>query len=537
LELVMTILIPRRSTAIFCMLALIMAMPCAAGPRAGWEKKDVKMRLAGGRSIEAVYYPAGHAPRMMKDRRQPLGHSKKFRYPLGLSSSPTSLLEPVTMGIIDSPPIDGFVPYVAVTVTDERSDELYWFAYPEPAVIGTYLTASPQTDYAIGIVDTGASTTLLSYAEAIRTGIYSSNLVTTSTITISGATGSVEAAVTYPLGIFVGGLGDTEPNGTMSNPWTLPGQSNTSIIVGQTPVGDAPDLPTAIGAPMWVYCSTAFDNENKITRIRDANEYTSPAISIYEPGDAAIPAWNDLSIPLEVRPSATGVTYIGTVDLETFEFYPYIPSIISDGSNQSLFFVASTDLYNQGHTAGNRTKFMLDTGAQVTVVGSTVAAILGLNPNNPEFWVEIKDVTGQTTMRPGFDIDTLEIPAIGQYYSATNVPVVYMDIDSPEGGFLDGIIGMNLFTGYNMVLRGGAFLDPSFLDLKLITNIADITPAGGDGKVDSLDLATIVTAWLSQPGDGNWGDVADIAPEGGDDIVNFEDFALMASNWGWLRGQ
>jgi len=63
-------------------------------------------------------------------------------------------------------------------------------------------------------------------------------------------------------------------------------------------------------------------------------------------------------------------------------------------------------------------------------------------------------------MAPGFYIDTLEIPALGRWFRATNVPVVLLDIASPEGGTLDGIIGMNLFVDCNLILRGGGlFLD------------------------------------------------------------------------------
>ena len=49
----------------------------------------------------------------------------------------------------------------------------------------------------------------------------------------------------------------------------------------------------------------------------------------------------------------------------------------------------------------------------------------------------------------------MEIPALGQWLRFSNVPVTLLDVSSPEGGTLDGIIGMNLFTEFNLVLRGG----------------------------------------------------------------------------------
>ncbi|MCH8192799.1 MAG: hypothetical protein IIA65_02130, partial [Planctomycetes bacterium] len=47
---------------------------------------------------------------------------------------------------------------------------------------------------------------------------------------------------------------------------------------------------------------------------------------------------------------------------------------------------------------------------------------------------------------------------------ATHVPVVLIDVGSSEGGTLDGIIGMNLFNDFNLILRGGGLVpgeDPS----------------------------------------------------------------------------
>lgn len=515
----------------------VIVLPVSAKEQAEWKKEAAEIRLQGGNRITAIYHPADKAPRMMKDHRQPLGHSKMLRYPLGRVSS-MSLLEPVLMGIVESPPIDGFVPYVAVAVTDARLDDMEFEATPEPVITGSYLTTSPQTSFAVGIFDTGASASLIGYANAVKTGIYGSGLVTDSPVVLTGASGSVTALASYPLGLFVDGLGAIEPNGLLLNTSGFRGESNVSIVVGTPPL--VADLPTAIGAPVAVFYTTAFDNEHKITRIVDANEYRSPSITLYEPGDSAVPAWNESSIPLELRPSgAYSVQYWPTFDYGTLDFYPLIPSVIGNFLTvpQSLFFVSSVDLADAGHTAIDRKKFMFDTGAQVTVVGSAVASRLALNPNNPDFQVEITDVTGATTMKPGFYLDSLEIPALGQWFSATNVPVVMLDVASPEGGYLDGIIGMNLFNGFNMVFRGGSLYDPPFLDIKLITNIADIAPAGGDGMVNMLDAAAICAAWLTQLGQAGWNPAADIAPTGSDGIINFKDYALIAANYGWLRGQ
>ena len=108
-----------------------------------------------------------------------------------------------------------------------------------------------------------------------------------------------------------------------------------------------------------------------------------------------------------------------------------------------------------------------------------------------------------------------------------------LDVSSPEGGYLDGIIGMNLFTEYNMVLFGGGLLgqDPPLLTFERIQPrlIGDIAPDGGDGIVNYLDFAVLAQAWLATPESMNWNPQADIAPrDNPDSIIDFLDFAEMA---------
>lgn len=181
---------------------------------------------------------------------------------------------------------------------------------------------------------------------------------------------------------------------------------------------------------------------------------------------------------------------------------------------------------------------MLDTGAQVTVIGSRIAARLKLHPDHPDFEVEVQGVTGDSITVPGFYIDALEIPAIGEWLSFTDVPVIFLDVFSPEGGTLDGIIGMNLFVELNFVLRGGGMFlqeDPRIEFGPIPYHIvADITPRGGDGVVDFLDLDIFAKAWLAtkEPRSANWNPKCDIAPTSNPDgSINFLDFATLAEHW------
>jgi hypothetical protein len=203
--------------------------------------------------------------------------------------------------------------------------------------------------------------------------------------------------------------------------------------------------------------------------------------------------------------------------------------------SQSLFFVHSVDLVEGANSAIDKDRFIIDTGAQVTVIGTRIAARLRLNPNEPEFEVEIEDVTGDSVLVPGFYIDSIQIPALGQWLSYTNVPVILLDVFSPEGGTLDGIIGMNLFVDFNLVLRGGGlFLDqePALFFEPVVDIIADIAPGDGDDKVDYLDLSALADAWLADSQSPNWNMRADIAPQlNPDGIITFLDFAVFANHW------
>lgn len=437
----------------------------------------------------------------------------------------------VFANLIDSPPIDGFVPWIAVTATNARLDEGESEAVTQYSITGNYLTGTPESDYAIGIYDTGASAHLMGNGPASQAGLFTAGLVTTNTSIVSGVTGDTEVRISQPIGIFIDGLGAIEPNGLLLDRSGMMGQSNVAIAVGQG--FEEVDLPTAIGSPLSVYFTAAFDNGTQITITRDGNDFNAPDIRIYPQDDPDIPVYAN-KIPLELRPlGGASVQYL-YFDLEDpFNTTPISPSVIFGSilnPAQSIFFVSSVDMYDGSHSAIDKTRFMFDTGAQITVIGSRIGARLGINPAQAEFEVEIQGVTGDTIMAPGFYIDAIDIPALGEWLSFTNVPVVLLDVPSPEGGTVDGIIGMNLFADLNFVLRGGGLFlqdDPS-VEYQPIPMAGDLAPGEGDGMVNWLDLGAFAEAWLTTPGSGNWNARADLEA---DSIIDFKDFSILAQNW------
>lgn len=482
----------RRLIAAFVVFCVFGATYGKPPDRAGWVRREVDWRVGSGMRIRAVRHPV--------DRPVPLRAVRRTRSPARspatadakaapLGAHPHKAGEPaVGVDIIDSPPIAGFVPWIVVTVTNDRLGDLEIDAVPRAALAGSFLTTNPGGNYAIGIFDTGAGAHVMGHGAATELGLFAQGWVTLGEIEVSGVTGSVMAWVSQPLGLFIDGLDAVDPQTLELDYSGVVGEGNVSIAVGQ---GGDPDLPTAIGTPLSVFYTTVILNDRPITVVRDGVEYTGPTLAFFEPDDPAIPTYPQ-RVPLELRPSGVAVQYFPCLEpLFTCpggDGSPLAPSVIMGGlqlSGQSLFFVSSVDVYDGGYSALDNDGFMLDTGAQVTVIGQRIGARLGLDPAAAEFTVEIQGVDGQVVEKPGFYVDALEIAALGGWLRYTNVPVVLLDVASPEGGTLDGIIGMNLMIEYNLILRGGGLqfgIDP-VLELQ---HIEPSLPgdADGDGDVD-----------------------------------------------------
>ena len=515
-----------------CILTALSVTLTAAPDQAGWKSRPVDWRLSGGSRIKAIHYPPSQPPATLdRQSSSPVTIREKTILPDAasrLTYLDQTTVDSVTALVIDSPPIDGFVPWIAVLATNKRLAELEIDAVPYSSITGSLLTADPQNDYALGIFDTGASAHVMGHDQAVSVGI-SGSYLTTNTVEITGATGSVDAWVSKPLGIFIDGLSACEPNGVLTDTSGMVGEYNVAIAVGQS----GSNLPTAIGSPLSVYYAADFNIDQPVVVVKDGAYYIAPDITFYELSDPCIPSYPN-SIPLELRPlGGTTISYVYD-PFDYPEYNPTSPSVIVGNSLQSLFFVHSVDLTDGNYSAIDKDRFMLDTGAQITVVGSRVAARLAFDPAQPEFEVEIQDVTGESTTAPGFYIDSLDIPALGNWLSFTNIPVVLLDVASPEGGTLDGIIGMNLFVDLNFAFHGGGLfgLDDPYIEFEPIPfSLPDIAPARGDGKIDILDLIALSESWLADPFSPRWNLERDIAPSWPDGIINIRDFAVLSQYW------
>jgi hypothetical protein len=518
--------------------------PAVRADRPGWQRQEVDWRMTGSSRIKAVNYPKDK-PLPLLSKHRPKGPRKKTlpaEAASRLAPFTQDITAPIIANVIDSPPIDGFVPWIAVSITDAHNAPYELDAVPETSITGSYLTPNPQSDYAIGIFDIGASAGIINAFEAYLVGLYDAGLVTSATVTLTGATGSVDAFVSQPLGLFIDGLGAIDSNSLLVDDSNMVGTTNTSIIVGDHIA--SPNLPTVIGSPWAVFFAAAFYNDRQVTLTYDSSEITAPDMRFYALFDPCIPDYS-YKIYLELRPTDVMVVqYFPCIEpiweCPEGDGSPLLPTIIVDAwwIYQGLFFVSATDL-THGNKSATEKKFMFDTGAQVTVISEALAARLQLNPANPDFEVEIQGVTGDIIIAPGFYIDSLEITATPEWLSFTNVPVVMLDIDSPEGGILDGITGMNLFVDLNFVFHGGGLTllgqDQPFIKFDLIPScdiFPDIAPLGGDDTVNFLDLGEFTDHWLENSSSPGWNPECDMAPcPAFDEKVDFLDFAVLADHW------
>jgi len=536
----MTNMCPQRSVRAWTILAAV-AIGCWAAAawaeRPGWQRDEVNWPAFGGGRVTAIKFPPGRPPQLADDRLQRQNQlAVKDVYTEASAPSTLSAAVSTSAIIVDSPSLGGFISWIAVTLTDERLGEWEIDAVPADSIVGDYLTSTPESDYAIAVFDTGAGLHIMGSDDAVRAGLFDHwpDLITSNTVDLLGISGSpVTVLVSQPIGIFMDGLAAIEPNGFVPDHSKMVGQTNVSIAVGDP--DESPSLLTSVGSPLSVYFAAAFYNDQPITVTRDGTTFTAPDIRFYDFDDPCIPSYPN-SISLVLRPTAYAVQYIFNF-MDPEDPSPLIPSTLMGGfTATALFFFSRVDLANGSRSALQNKDFIFDTGSSYTIVSEAIGAILELDPDNPDFEIEILTATAEVITAPGYYIDLLEMPASRGWISFTNVPVVMLDAPSPEGGILDGIIGTNLFVDFNLVFKGGGLPEQAQPKLEFapipVRIVGDIAPGAGDGAVGFIDLAAFAGVWLTTSESFDWNPRADMGPPGGPDgVINFLDFAILAEHW------
>jgi hypothetical protein len=380
---------------------------------------------------------------------------------------------------------------VGIALTDEFDDDLNTFPTATMGVGGTLLGAGGAPRYDVALLDTGAAVSLLTRQAFIDFGMNSASpgepdgYRGTETIQIGGATGTLFADINDPHGLYASGLQDRTATAPLAmNDAVLAGQTNTSTIT----LPAESDLPNVLGLSYASQYATYIRSDQPQIFTLDGKTVRSPSIEFLPLGSGGQGIVR--RAPLSLNPSSSfqqppsWLYNIGNFDIDNPQENPSLPTVISGG----LFL--NVNLANSGNTLNN-SSFFFDTGADVSVLSELTALQLGIDVilDEPDFTVAVIGSGGAKADVPGYFLDTFTIQAIGGSVTATNVPVIVLDVADPSNpaNIVPGIVGTNLLAGRNLVI------DPN--------------PSLGGGGSPSLFISDPVTTqrnWATTAASGDW---------------------------------
>jgi hypothetical protein len=417
---------------------------------------------------------------------------------LTLALAALFVINPSTFAAV---PLGGFIPFVGIGLTDQFKDgdsldATFFITDQETSMVGTPLTGNVSPFHDLALLDTGAATHILTPQAAGINGfnIDGNDFDGTNTQIIGGATGQQVLDINDPLAIFAAGLGDRASAGSslVMNTAAFRGQSSVATLSARA----GWTLPNILGLPMAAQHSIAIKNSEPQIFTLGGRTVRTPQIEFGDIGEGGGGILR--RAPLKLRPGTSfiaGPLYIQNLDIfggEPFHENPLSPTIVENGG---LF--VDVDMANGSRSFQDK-EFLFDTGADMTVVSEITAARLGFDPvlDTPDFILEVEGSGGVSAGIPGFYIDELNIDTVGGTFTLQNVPIAVLDVTNPNdpGNVIDGIIGMHLFTGRDLVI--------------------DANPSAGQGGTGpSLYISNPVTethVWTSTLGQtqfqtpGNW---------------------------------
>ena len=365
------------------------------------------------------------------------------------------------------PRLAGFSPLVAITATNERSrDDIDYehdlqlaytcnpLALPSGAACGS-LSPPAHTNYVVGILDSGAVVDLIAGSATFILGVDS--YLTTNAIPIGGVGGTVNAFVTHPIGYYASGLGAVDGAGMLDTN-ALVGHSNTSLVAAP-PIdcGNGEAVAAVIGTPFLAFYNSIISVDTPRRVVSDGQLFKSPDVIIEDPL-FGLPQYDRLvAIEFGGFTPALTASYYPVLDPEDL-ITPLLPTQLSL-SPLSIplggVFFATIQLREGPVGEGNPAqaiRVMVDTGAQSSIISPAVAANLSL-PVQPDFTVDVCGVGGFETGKSAYYVDYVRMNALGGAMEFSNAPFVVLDLVSPEGDSLDGVLGMNFFWNRNIALQ------------------------------------------------------------------------------------
>ncbi len=391
-------------------------------------------------------------------------------------------------------PLEGFIPLVGMGLTDEFADSTdpnaaatFFIAQPANAPGGQSLGVGNSAFYDIALFDTGAATHILTRDAHNGFDIANEGFSGTNVQQIGGATGTVLLDINDPLGVYMSGLADrtgTGANLTMQRS-SLKGQTSFATLSAPT----SWQLPNIIGLPIAAQHAVHIQNSNPQVFQHQGTTVRTPNIQLNPLGSGGQGIQRRAQLNLNPGGSfLTGPIYVQNLDLTTLVFHdnPLSPSVV-----ESAGLFLDTDIQDGSGSIQDQS-FLFDTGASLTVVSSQIAARLGFDPilDTPEFVLAVEGSGGVSDGIPGFYADELTLDTVGGSFTLHDVPLAVLDVTDPSdpGNIVDGIVGMNLFAGRDLVIDA-------------------IPSAGQGGAPPALYISDPVAAscnWSSSAVTGNW---------------------------------
>jgi hypothetical protein len=423
--------------------------------------------------------------------------TKRGRYYLRAILTATCALALAIRATATGVPISGFSPFMGLSLTnrfkDENSDSFY-LADVETSLVGTQFPTSGTPYYDVALLDTGAAISLITSTADAGFNIQGSGYRGTHSVTIVGAGGNVQATINDPMAMFVTGLANRTG--------TAPLIFSTSNFAGQSSISLATlppnsGLPNIAGIPLLSTFATYIRNDQPQMFQLNGKTIRSPQIQLMTRGSGGQGIVRRAQITLDQSDgfSSSAPPFYNWDFSNIFSGQPLTQNPTSPTALEApggLFInvdANNVDSNGASHSLGTK-QFLLDTGADVTVVSLQNAVSLGIDPFlvQPDFTVSVIAAGGELNA-PGYFLDHLTIPAAGGNITADNVPVLVLNLPNPahSANYVDGIIGTNLLAARNLVI------DPS--------------PAAEPGNGPNLyisDPVTISHNWASTAASGSF---------------------------------
>ena len=383
------------------------------------------------------------------------------------------------------PRLAGFSPLIAIATSDAAHPLGEFEHVLSSSYVGQPLNGGSELGYVVGFLDSGATINLAAGPSATALGLTGS-ILTSNTIEIGGVGGRINAAVTMPVGFFAAGLSAVDESGQLDFN-ALVGHWNVSgLAAPPIECANGEELTAIIGTPFLAFYNSIIRVDRPQRVHIDGVTVQSPDVEIRDPF-APIPFFPHL-MSMEFggpSPVTTASYFPGFFDLNAPPLFPTLLSAFAGTVPLGGLFFADILVQDGQSDPTNPAQFMrvlVDLGAQSSVMSRGMAARLSL-PIAPDFTVDVCGVGGLVFDVPAYYVDFVRINTLGGPLLFSRAPFIVIDLPSPEGGVLDGILGMNFFWNRNLVF------EPA-LGFSAFLHISEPIPvAFGDTDVDfDVDL-------------------------------------------------